>query len=113
MMSLLLGSDYDAGIRGIGIVNAIEVVNAFAMKKGHADEIHGDNEEEMIYDRLNYFRKWLDCADDETCEADKRFDEDKIQMFSLNHRSARKAWGVDKNFPNKKVLELFFRPQVN
>ncbi|KAL0350979.1 UNVERIFIED_CONTAM: DNA repair protein UVH3 [Sesamum radiatum] len=45
-MALLLGSDYTEGISGIGIVNAIEVVNAFPEKDG-----------------LREFREWIESPD--------------------------------------------------
>jgi DNA excision repair protein ERCC-5 len=45
-MALLLGSDYTEGISGIGIVNAIEVVNAFPGEEG-----------------LKSFKKWVESPD--------------------------------------------------
>ncbi|GLU11233.1 hypothetical protein SLE2022_279920 [Rubroshorea leprosula] len=45
-MALLLGSDYTEGISGIGIVNAIEVVNAFPEEDG-----------------LHKFREWIESPD--------------------------------------------------
>ncbi|KAF2316157.1 hypothetical protein GH714_041496 [Hevea brasiliensis] len=45
-MALLLGSDYTEGISGIGIVNAIEVVNAFPEEDG-----------------LKKFREWIESPD--------------------------------------------------
>eukprot|EP00803_Ostreobium_quekettii_P004915 evm.model.scf_615.3 EVM.evm.TU.scf_615.3 scf_615:20234-34220(+) len=51
-IALLLGSDYTEGISGIGIVNAMEVVNAFP----------GD-------DGLQDFKKWLQSPDEELVAA--------------------------------------------
>ncbi|XVE67972.1 hypothetical protein DITRI_Ditri09bG0030800 [Diplodiscus trichospermus] len=45
-MALLLGSDYTEGVSGIGIVNAIEVVNAFPEEDG-----------------LHKFREWIESPD--------------------------------------------------
>ncbi|XP_054790817.1 DNA repair protein UVH3-like [Prosopis cineraria] len=45
-MALLLGSDYTEGVSGIGIVNAIEVVNAFPEEDG-----------------LLKFRQWVESPD--------------------------------------------------
>ncbi|XP_022739308.1 DNA repair protein UVH3 isoform X3 [Durio zibethinus] len=45
-MALLLGSDYTEGVSGIGIVNAIEVVNAFPEEDG-----------------LHTFREWIESPD--------------------------------------------------
>ncbi|KAE8689315.1 DNA repair protein UVH3-like isoform X2 [Hibiscus syriacus] len=45
-MALLLGSDYTEGVSGIGIVNAIEVVNAFPEEDG-----------------LGKFREWIESPD--------------------------------------------------
>jgi DNA excision repair protein ERCC-5 len=36
-LALLLGSDYTEGVHGIGIVNAVEVVNAFPGEDGLED----------------------------------------------------------------------------
>ncbi|XP_007031407.2 PREDICTED: DNA repair protein UVH3 [Theobroma cacao] len=45
-MALLLGSDYTEGVSGIGIVNAIEVLNAFPEEDG-----------------LHKFREWIESPD--------------------------------------------------
>jgi len=54
-LAMLLGSDYTQGVYGIGIVNAIEVVNAFPGVEG-----------------LREFRDWVysgtDCAWDHHCD---------------------------------------------
>jgi len=52
-LALLLGSDYTEGVKGVGIVNATEVVRAFA--SGRSGEETGPPEE-----GLKHFRDWLD-----------------------------------------------------
>lgn len=42
-MALFLGSDYTLGVRGIGVVNAVEIVHAFRGDEG-----------------LSRFKKWAD-----------------------------------------------------
>lgn len=48
-MALLLGSDYTEGVRGVGIVNATEVIHAFPSEPDKPPE-HG----------LQKFKEWLD-----------------------------------------------------
>ncbi|GAB4814523.1 hypothetical protein N2152v2_001569 [Parachlorella kessleri] len=50
-LALLLGSDYTPGIAGVGIVNAVEVVNSFP-----------------TFDDLKLFKKWVDSPADDLLE---------------------------------------------
>ena len=45
-MALFLGSDYTIGIRGVGIVNSMEIVSAFETEEA-----------------LNRFKEWAEKAD--------------------------------------------------
>lgn len=140
-MALLLGSDYTEGISGIGIVNAIEVVNAFPEEDG-----------------LKMFREWLDSPDPSilnkvhACsgkssrkrslksskktgsiageeeegvipgQSTDRHEEEELseegnsvlkQIFMEKHRAVSKNWHVPESFPNEAVISAYTAPQVD
>ncbi|XP_024046228.1 DNA repair protein UVH3 isoform X2 [Citrus sinensis] len=141
-MALLLGSDYTEGISGIGIVNAIEVVNAFPEEDG-----------------LSKFREWIESPDptilgkfdvqtgassrkrrssdgdkdvnyakhsvegvSEFDESISQFDEDKQsaeysqnmkKIFMDKHRNVSKNWHIPSSFPSEAVISAYFCPQVD
>lgn len=140
-MALLLGSDYTEGISGIGIVNAIEVVNAFPEEDG-----------------LKKFREWLDSPDpsilnkvhacsgkvsrkrplksskkngsvageDEggiipDLSTDSHQEEELSeegnsvlkQIFMEKHRAVSKNWHIPESFPNVAVISAYTAPQVD
>lgn len=135
-MALLLGSDYTEGVSGIGIVNAIEVVNAFPEEDG-----------------LRRFREWIESPDpsilgkfdlqpgssskqiqsqvDETdmnCSDAKSSgvaardadvsgsvdDTQKLkQIFMNKHRNVSKNWHVPSSFPSDAVISAYSSPQVD
>ncbi|XP_065878915.1 DNA repair protein UVH3 isoform X2 [Euphorbia lathyris] len=141
-MALLLGSDYTEGISGIGIVNAIEVVNAFPEEDG-----------------LQKFREWIESPDpnilgkfdSQTCSGLRKkgaevdgndsdcansnmeginFSGQKIrqthdqessadhnqkmkQIFMNKHRNVSKNWHVPSSFPSEVVISAYICPQVD
>ncbi|XP_042009529.1 DNA repair protein UVH3 isoform X1 [Salvia splendens] len=110
-MALLLGSDYTEGISGVGIVNAIEVVNAFHGKDG-----------------LREFREWIESPDpsilgkidveaggDSRKEGPKGTDdaERKKRIFKDKHRNVSKNWHVSSSFPSDAVISAYVSPQVD
>lgn len=106
-LALLLGSDYTDGIRGIGIVNATEVVNAYPGIDG-----------------LQEFKKWVqafDLAEEAQRVADrkaKKSDEELAEMdvrgrFQVTHASVRRKWELGEEFPNAQVVKAYKQPQVD
>lgn len=135
-MALLLGSDYTEGISGIGIVNAIEVVNTFQGEAG-----------------LQKFKEWLDAPDltllnkvhqdgtKKQARKKKTERESEAQDHSTNvvvdpddaasersetsnynhrqegfidkHRAVSKNWNVPESFPNPMVINAYVSPQVD
>ncbi|KAK9117156.1 hypothetical protein Sjap_016103 [Stephania japonica] len=140
-MALLLGSDYTEGVSGIGIVNAIEVVNAFPEEDG-----------------LQNFREWLESPDPtilgqldgQTGSASRKrgskinngegsnsennvegssssggFAEghndkqsrDNVesikQIFMDKHRNVSKNWHIPSSFPSEAVISAYVSPQVD
>ena len=52
-LAFFLGSDYTEGVHGIGIVNAMEILQAFSMKESSGGPVEG----------LKKFRRWLEGYD--------------------------------------------------
>lgn len=139
-MALLLGSDYTEGVSGIGIVNAIEVLQAFPEEDG-----------------LQKFREWLESPDpsilgqfgsytgsksmkrssktsnsnvdeltdnseESACEesglrnhgqvADNGIPDVK-NIFMNKHRKVSKNWHIPSSFPSESVVSAYTSPQVD
>lgn len=62
-LAFFLGSDYTEGVHGIGIVNAMEILQAFSMKESSGGPVEG----------LKKFRRWLEGYD---------FAQDIIESFN-------------------------------
>ncbi|KAJ0982653.1 hypothetical protein J5N97_010908 [Dioscorea zingiberensis] len=139
-MALLLGSDYTEGVSGIGIVNAIEVLQAFPEEYG-----------------LQKFREWLESPDpsilgqfgsnpgdkskkrslktsnsnadeltDNTegsaCEESGPKNRDQLaanglpeikNIFMDKHRKVSKNWHIPPSFPSESVVSAYTSPQVD
>lgn len=105
-LAMLLGSDYTDGVRGIGIVNATEVVNTFPGIDG-----------------LREFKQWVQSFDlaEETRRAasrKKKTDAELEQMtprerFEYTHASVRRKWELGEAFPNNHVVQAYLSPQVD
>lgn len=105
-LAMLLGSDYTDGVRGIGIVNATEVVNAFPGIDG-----------------LREFKEWVqsfDLAEEARRAASrkKKTDAELEQMtprerFEHTHASVRRKWELGEAFPNTHVVQAYLSPQVD
>ncbi|KAJ8750315.1 hypothetical protein K2173_014230 [Erythroxylum novogranatense] len=140
-MALLLGSDYTEGVSGIGIVNAIEVVNAFPEEDG-----------------LHKFREWIESPDptilgklDAQTGLSERKKGSKVlgnnlssannngggtqsgqdipqshmmkqsadaaqqtkQIFMDKHRNVSKNWHIPSSFPSEAVISAYCCPQVD
>jgi DNA excision repair protein ERCC-5 len=103
-LAMLLGGDYTEGVKGVGIVNAMEVLQAFDMSKG-------------VKPGLLEFRKWLDGFD--PSDADSRSSSmdtgslSGIQKFHSSHKSARARWEMPSNFPADHILNAYLNPVVD
>lgn len=96
-MAMLLGSDYTRGVRGVGIVNAMEVLQAFDVS---ADLKGG----------LSKFASWLDGfgSDDSNMIAT-----DAELQFNEQHKSARTRWIMPPSFPSDNVIQAYMNPVVD
>lgn len=105
-LAMLLGGDYTEGVKGVGIVNAMELLEAFDVK-------------EDLMDGLQKFRVWLDGFDpvdgikstsDDIIESKEKTN---IQRFHSKHRSARNRWIPPPNFPSDIVMKAYVDPVVD
>ncbi|XP_050225185.1 DNA repair protein UVH3 isoform X3 [Mercurialis annua] len=134
-MALLLGSDYTEGISGIGIVNAIEVVNAFPegnglekfrewiespdptilrkfdLKTDASMMKKGDPSSGTSNSRVDSFNQNISEAHKEEDSADRIHD--TRQIFMDKHRNVSKNWHVPSSFPSEAVISAYLCPQVD
>jgi 5'-3' exonuclease len=112
-LAMLLGGDYTEGVRGVGIVNGMEVLQAF--------DVAQDCEA-----GLKRFRKWLDGFDPndltkKNLNNNETFEDatggiirsEKEQLFHRKHHTARTRWIAPKHFPDAKVLNAYLNPVVD
>ncbi|XP_057437283.1 DNA repair protein UVH3 isoform X2 [Lotus japonicus] len=133
-MALLLGSDYTEGVSGIGIVNAIEVLNAFpeedgllkfrqwvespdptilgklGTKSGSNTRKKGSKVEEKIN---------IESASDQNISQVQEQKEppdhmpEIMQTFMDKHRNISKNWHIPPSFPSETVISAYCSPQVD
>lgn len=117
-LAMLLGGDYTDGVKGVGIVNAMEVLDAF--------DVSTD-----LKDGLMKFRTWLDGFDPliDGCTPKKKVPDenekgegddtttptinDNEKLFYSKHRSARTRWVPPPSFPSDTVLKAYVDPVVD
>ncbi|KAL6143321.1 hypothetical protein ACLB2K_054016 [Fragaria x ananassa] len=141
-MALLLGSDYTEGVSGIGIVNAIEVVNAFPEEDGlHTFRNWIESPDPTILGKLDTesasstrkrgssklgkndmnTKSSMDevspleksnCQDQEHKQSDD-LTEDVKKIFMDKHRKVSKNWHIPLSFPSEAVTSAYTCPQVD
>jgi DNA excision repair protein ERCC-5 len=100
---MLLGGDYTEGVKGVGIVNAMEVLEIFDVS---------DN----LKEGLQSFRKWLDAIDpmaEIQTFKDNTASSSKERKFHLKHRTARTRWAAPDSFPSDQVMTAYMSPVVD
>ncbi|XP_050382696.1 DNA repair protein UVH3 isoform X3 [Argentina anserina] len=135
-MALLLGSDYTEGVSGIGIVNAIEVVNAFPEEDGlHKFRNWIESPDPTILGKLDvesgssttkrgstlgkndtnsksHMDEKSNCQDQEHKQSDDPTEGVK-QIFMNTHRKVSKNWHIPISFPSEAVTSAYTCPQVD
>lgn len=98
LLSLFLGSDYSLGVKGVGIVNAMEIVSAF---------------ESM--DALRRFKAWASKADVlmDDLMMHYRGISIKEKNYKDSHKNYKKHWEIDEDFPSEPVLTAYLQPTVD
>jgi DNA excision repair protein ERCC-5 len=83
IFALLLGSDYTGGVKGVGLVNAMEIIKVFTS-----------------FEKLEQFKKWAKLPDvllpeeEKTAELLRNASKDEIEFYEL-HRKFKNYWYVD------------------
>lgn len=100
-LAYLLGSDYTRGVRGIGIVNSMEVLQAFS---GESDlvEFYEWTKGAGLLDK----EPTEDVTKSSTLEAVRKH-------FCWKHRNMKRNWIFHSGFPNPRVAKAYWNPEVN
>ncbi|KAL4482547.1 hypothetical protein ABPG72_005790 [Tetrahymena utriculariae] len=97
-MALFLGSDYTLGIKGVGIVNAMEICTAFENT-----------------DALKRFKVWASKAD--VLLEDPSIHYKNISLREKNykelHKNYKKHWEIPEDFPSQRVINAYLNPNVD
>jgi 5'-3' exonuclease len=93
-LAMLLGSDYTDGVKGVGIVNSMEVLRAFDVSQD-------------LKEGLQSFRTWLDGVDLGDLRSKETPASEYIgsrKVFHAKHKSARSRWIPPEHFPAENVI---------
>lgn len=102
-LAMLLGGDYTDGVKGVGIVNAMEILNVFDTTQNVKSGLLG-------------FRRWLDdfdLSDVAGLPSNEKESVPGMQAFHKAHKSFRTRWVCPKNFPADDVLKAYLNPVVD
>ena len=100
-LAMLLGGDYSAGVKGVGIVNAMEILSAFPGAGNRT---------------LEEFKTWLGGFDPmELVKKDTKVTENMSarEIFHQQHKSLRHSWQAPAQFPARDALEAYRQPNVD
>ncbi|KAJ7974538.1 DNA repair protein UVH3 [Quillaja saponaria] len=135
--ALLLGSDYTEGVSGIGIVNAIEVVNAFPEEDGllkfrewvespdptilgKFDAKTGSSAKKkglVVDGTMNSLNGNMGDDQNISCTKEQKqsasYIKETKQNFMDKHRNVSKNWHIPSAFPSEAVIAAYTSPQVD
>jgi hypothetical protein len=98
MLSLFLGCDYTDGVKGVGIVNGMEIIGAY-----------------NTFDSLRRFSDWA-CKPD-LWNDPKHYEKAKEKYpqefnYMVKHKNYKNVWELPTDFPNVEVIKAFSQPNV-
>jgi hypothetical protein len=102
-LAMLLGGDYTDGVKGVGIVNGMEVLQTFT--------IH--DSDEGISDGLQRFREWLDGFGYPSSDVCDDVSSQRVALFHKKHKSARTRWVAPSDFPSRGIMNAYLNPVVD
>jgi len=97
-LAMLLGGDYTDGVKGVGIVNGMEILQAFSV----------DDSAEGIKNGLQRLREWLDGFGEPASSSSQ-----KEVVFHNKHKSARTRWIAPADFPSHGIIKAYLQPVVD
>jgi DNA excision repair protein ERCC-5 len=113
-LAMLLGCDYTMGVHGVGIVNGLEVVQAFKPQPQQGT-LDGSCEAEDWLRNLRHLQTWAQNVAEwgEESAGVQSSDSKTIAAFKRSHRNFRTQWTFPSDFPSSEVQTAFFRPVVD
>lgn len=131
-IAMLLGCDYTVGVKGIGIVNALEIVFSYAQEflvvgpdgryagaAGGAADVAAAGAAASVGERP---LTWLDCLrklrqwaqDVANFDRPEHFDPTLVsEDFHVKHRALRPHWTFPEDFPSEEVWRAFAHPTID
>jgi DNA excision repair protein ERCC-5 len=100
-LALLLGGDYASGVKGVGIVNGMEVLQAF-----HFPHPRESDDIEAAVASLQKFGSWLDDV------GNVQLHDAHASRFAKRHRTARSRWEAPPAFPSREAAQAYIKPRV-
>mmetsp|Transcript_23710 Transcript_23710/g.44016 ORF Transcript_23710/g.44016 Transcript_23710/m.44016 type:complete len:334 (+) Transcript_23710:53-1054(+) len=110
-LALLLGSDYTTGVKGIGVVNACEVVASFPDLGEFAMWVNDVTE--TIENAIGTQKGKSQVEPAKAPSPEDSEEELKKRAFKASHKGAKKRWKVSDEFPSRQVIEAYEKPVVN
>ncbi|KAJ3096384.1 DNA repair protein rad2 [Phlyctochytrium planicorne] len=102
LLAYLLGSDYTEGIPTVGIVTAMEILKEFGgFEIGADDQVRNEDLECLVR-----FKEWVRSV--QMGEKDKT-----KSAFRSKFKRKAKALEIPEHFPDPRVIEAYFTPQVD
>ncbi|KAH0475930.1 MAG: hypothetical protein KVP17_001778 [Porospora cf. gigantea B] len=96
MLAMLLGCDYTTGVRGVGIVNALEIIDAWP-----------------TFEDLFELRQWASDLAKPTDPGILDGDSEVRRRFKTTHVGYRFQWSFPEDFPSTAVLDAFSNAPIN
>lgn len=115
ILAMLLGCDYTLGVHGVGIVNGLEILRAFAPGHVGPGRSASDARLDAWLEELRKFRAWASNIADWGSEAAGVEPDDRraVAEFKRSHKNIRTQWAFPSDFPNPAVYCAFTQPQVD
>lgn len=117
MLALFLGCDYCDGIKGVGLVNGMEIVNTYedfeSLVRWKDWAIRPDLWLKVDQGK-NDFDIYSNARGNHPEIFSKFFSENypKEYQYMLQHKNYKNVWEVPKEFPNFDIMEAFVKPEV-
>eukprot|EP00747_Dinoflagellata_sp_TGD_P059784 gnl/TRDRNA2_/TRDRNA2_151726_c1_seq1.p1 gnl/TRDRNA2_/TRDRNA2_151726_c1~~gnl/TRDRNA2_/TRDRNA2_151726_c1_seq1.p1 ORF type:complete len:917 (-),score=184.19 gnl/TRDRNA2_/TRDRNA2_151726_c1_seq1:18-2702(-) len=115
-LAMLLGCDYTLGVHGVGIVNGLEVVRAFAPgQRGPGARSATDAASDAWLAELRALRGWAQnvAGWDQDSAGVESTDRKAVASFKKAHKNYRTQWSFPEDFPSAEVFDAFVRPLVD
>ena len=118
LLAMMLGSDYTEGIRGVGVVNAMEILGAYGgtmeglRKFKHFMESPDDELVRLLGKRLGSGGP----EEDNNKSNDGGDNHDRsvaVRAFEEKHQIVRRNWQLPERFPSDAVMSAYMKPRVD